>query len=504
MINKHSRQQGENQLKRYKTNCVTTPIAVIGLAIIFDALWNIAAFGATLAPIYPIQPIKFDVTIKNDIVGNVQIRFDQEPAYGQYVIGGFEVTAKDNSGTAMTIDQVQNKYGLKQLNWLQIVTLDPSPPKDYNRRQLSVPFIDPPNGGYENLRADDKPWFWDDAEQYKYSRPPISTASLLGFIDTPINPVFKPINFVTFLIGDFGDMTYDTLGGFSWSVTTGATLGLDGRPVPNTVVTSLKPGATFTADYAQLAQRDFGYTKVLKLPTYTFDGSLTPGKVNSFTKSDLPANAPFLTWTDNLPGINPPKKPDTVLRTLDGTGKVQRNYNDNGGPFGPNKASGLDSSVNLAPGKGGSFFLPTNNGTITENKDGIINLEVTGSADLNFNGLKDGTCDPQPEQGNYKLFVKLYENSFYPGGGVFTTPNIPLANTDCVKTEIITIPPNLPPIFPPCNGGSGGSGCSTTSLLANRYSRPSSVPEPTAALGLLALGTWGAVQGLKIRKSKRQ
>ena len=69
----------------------------------------------------------------------------------------------------------------------------------------------------------------------------------------------------------------------------------------------------------------------------------------------------------------------------------------------------------------------------------------------------------------------------------------------------------------PCIGGSGGGGCPTITSTSegvnqdlllfdsgNPSQPPKSVPEPISVLGLLALGAWGAVQGLKIRRDKQQ
>ncbi len=507
-------------MKKLTLNSNTMSINLIGLSVLLDiSLLSTAAFGATFAP------INFDVIVRNETVGKIEINVKEGLLRNQGLEGAFEITKKnESSSSTMTIPELAKFLKVDHFNWFQIVTAE------YPLTSPENPgtFIDPPSGGFDVQWADDRPWYLDEYLAPNPLPPGKTKSGLLlsdyikpsklEYEDFPQgHPVGAKLNFDTFLIGDFGNKTYDVLGGgFSWQVEFKPgepfiDLNRNGKwdfgePFtdlnndriwnrPNPAVTSLKPGTTFTFDYAQRIQNEFGYTKVLKLPTYEFDGNLTPGQVNSFTKSELPANVPFLTWTDNLPGINPPNKPDTVLRALDGTGEIQRNYNNNGGPLGQNKASGLVSSVNLDPSKAGGIYLPTVGGTITENKGGIINLEVTGATDLNFNGLKDGTCDPHPEQGNYKLLVKLYENSFYPGGGVFSVPNVYPASTDCVKTEI--------PNFPPCIGGSGGGGCFTiTSLAANRYTRPSSVPEPTTVLGLLALSTWGAVQGLKIRKSK--
>lgn len=61
----------------------------------------------------------------------------------------------------------------------------------------------------------------------------------------------------------------------------------------------------------------------------------------------------------------------------------------------------------------------------------------------------------------------------------------------------------------PCTGGSGGGGCTQA---VNRSGIPSgniavlpeSVPESSSILGILLLGAWGVIQGMKIKNHKQQ
>jgi len=284
-----------------------------------------------------LNPVEFDVVINNEVVGQVAVS-DRTNAEGE---GGLFA---DFTATGRTLEQLYTHLKLGSqghLNWFQIITDTNIPNQDIQGNPLTVPYIDPPKGGTLNLWADDVPWYLNESVkpsadtrveipelQLEYQ----SFGSILGYEDFPFGPPGRTISFETFLVADFGDQTYDTLGGFSWTAEVGGN-GL-------TDIISLEAGAVFTSDYAQQIENEFGWSKVLKLPTYSFSDSLSPGQVDSFSQSGLEANAPFLTWTDNLPDVNPPNTPDTVLGTFDPFGQLI-NYNDDGGLLGANYASGL-------------------------------------------------------------------------------------------------------------------------------------------------------------------
>ncbi len=220
----------------------------------------------------------------------------------------------------------------------------------------------------------------------------------------------------TFLIADFGNKTYDILGSFSWRYeqkiiegegfydTNGNGALDDGetfqdsngdlRLTTYSDITALSAGTGFTTAYANKIKREFGYTQDPKLVSYVFDGQLSAGKFNTFTKSNIPKSTPFIAWTDNQIKPNLPSKPDTLLGSFDSSGKQVKSKNNNGGPYQPNLASGIRDFVN---------------------PDRKIVLKVTGNPDGNFKGCRGGSggsgCSrpAHQESGKYKTYVKLYE-----------------------------------------------------------------------------------------------
>jgi len=309
-----------------------------------------------------------------------------------------------------------------------------------------------------------------------------SQGSHLAFLDTP-KAIFSA---VTFLVGDFGNNTYDFLAGFSWSTVL--------SPNGSTQVTNLTDGALFTKQYAKLVERDFGYKKVEKLPTYLFPSTLTSGHFASFGISPVQPFAPFVAWTNNLPDVNPPKKPNTILGAFDELGNLIT-VNDNGGPFGNNLGSGLKRKVN---------------------KDGSINLKVTGYKDFNFDGLNDssgGPCNggsggggcvrnaPHPQVGNYELAVKMYQDYLPSRSSIGTNATAFAARSinqeqSFSESDVFNIA-NLYSNLPSQNLSANNSDDDAKAA--------EEAPEPTTAFGaLLALCGLGALKKLKNRKIKQQ
>jgi hypothetical protein len=223
-----------------------------------------------------------------------------------------------------------------------------------------------------------------------------TSGNSLLYLDPPNDSPGTQIDFETFLIADFGNRTYDTLVGFSWSVEMIEKTKIEPGPIEGmsiTIteskprVTKLEPGAVFTREYADLIEQQFGYEKVLKLPTYSFSDALSPGQVDSFAISNVVPNTPFLAWTDNFPDLNPRRTPDTWLGLFDNSGILTRS-NDEGGPLQDNWGSGLKGFVG---------------------NQSNLNFKVTGYPDRDFDGQYQ--CNPHPVSGTYQLLVKLYDSS---------------------------------------------------------------------------------------------
>jgi len=481
-------------------NTSTIYICAFGLAALFETVSSGAACAAQLT---------FDVIVKNEVLGNISLeKKTQSIQTGtrDAITGQFVSTKND----------WQNFLGVDHLNWLQVVTQDwNSPIVNDPSLTIKVPYIDPPKFGYlASGWSDEEPWFWDEyTPMAKYNVLPEefpipwnpnnqltaqtqNNGQVLKFSDVPRDNKANQLKFETFLVGDFGNKTYDFLTGFSWSIS------LNANGTSN--ITDIKQCATFTKQYADLVEKQFDYKKVDKLPTYLYSSTLSPGKVDNFTKSGLQASQPFVAWTNNFPGVNLPKKPDTILGAFNQFGKM-KTVNDDGGPFGSNWGSGIKSAVN---------------------SDGSLKLKVTGYNDFNFDGRNDssgGPCNggsggggcvrnaPHPQAGKYDLAVKLYQD-YLP-----TSPNSVVASASSTSRNARGFAANsvsgdesslvsdavyaasLLSDVPPANKGSSinGKNPDDDALPAE------AVPEPTTGLGaLLALSGLGLLKKLKNRKTK--
>ena len=185
----------------------------IGIAVVINNFLSMSALGATLGP------IQFPVIINNTQVGQVKVKVDdQEDPYFDALVGEFEATSQ--------IQDLENQYKVR-FNWFQIVTQDSDPKNDSNGNLLTPPYIDPPRNGYDDLWADDRPWYLDE-----FSKPRNDPrfwdpgglldnnvfGSRLTFRDSPGNYIGEQTDFATFLIAsDPQNKNYDFLGGFEWS-----------------------------------------------------------------------------------------------------------------------------------------------------------------------------------------------------------------------------------------------------------------------------------------------
>ena len=415
-------------MNNYLTQIAKTIVKLGGLATLINVLNPLSTSGAQ---------ISFDVIVKNEILGSIDVNSINNNATLRSQFG----VTKNNWSLA----KLASELGVNHFNWLQIIVNNSSP--SYYFPQT---FIDPQLGGQATLWADNIPWYldevpapaaiaqtldgttklllryesftdtngngqWDIGEPFtdangngkwdpdKLSPPTFIYPSNQSDLDansqgqqlTLLDSPGRSFTAQTFLVADFGNKTYDFLAGFSWSSLL--------NPNGSTQVGNLSEGALFTKQYADLVEKQFGYKKVDKLPTYLFPGTLSPGKVDPFDLLGLQPSAPFVAWTNNFPGINPPQKPDTILGAFNQSGNLIA-VNDDGGPFGSNWGSGIKSSVN---------------------NDGSLKLKVSGYNDFDFderNDFSGGPCNggsggggcvdnaPHPEVGKYDLAVKMYQD----------------------------------------------------------------------------------------------
>lgn len=221
--------------------------------ILLSVISVVAMAGIAQAALAPIQMV---VNAKGEDVGTIDIKVESGvwPAPNsdrEGVTGGFTVTKKKPDGTTMTLDELETFLGQDHLNWFQKVTADTHPPKDASGNQLTVPYVDPPSGGYDGGPAEDAiPWYLTEPGEL----PNGATTSTLPFSDGPQDShVGWQASFATFLVSDYGDKTYQVLGGATWTAKRGA----DGK----TDITALDKDATFTDEFtAEISE--FGWSEV--------------------------------------------------------------------------------------------------------------------------------------------------------------------------------------------------------------------------------------------------
>jgi len=140
-------------------------------------------------------------------------------------ISGRTITATFQPKFNLTTSQAAQLCGYDHFNWYQVVNNDPYPPTK-NGTPLTVPYVDPPLGGYDYQQPtgdDNLPFYWNASELATYD-----TGTTLTFTDTPAEYRLQPgefIGFNTFLVGVLPDNTWDTLYAFSWKSDFNGTVG---------------------------------------------------------------------------------------------------------------------------------------------------------------------------------------------------------------------------------------------------------------------------------------
>ena len=460
-------------MKKLTLNVLGTTLGVVGLATLIEIILPTAsASGQTLGsspctnrlgpnectkfivPDSPEANINFDVRVNNEILGTIDIKVLRAAAGDRGLFGGFTALNRDIKGLEQYLGERAGAPDFR-LKWLQILTETGD-----NRPAGGVTFVDPPSGGFEKQWADNKPWYFDESSPNPlppgkevdpdYLLDNNVQGSLLKFFDTPRRPVNNKLNFWTFLVGDFGNNTYDFLSGFSWSAAMlagepfqdkngsnnwefgeaftdrdGNGLRSQGEPFQDvngdgfwtigepftdlndngyldgtTQITALSPlklTKEITDPFEKLVTQfgpGSGYKRASKLANYKFEDSLASGReVDKFSIPGLTPDANFSAWINNdLPSNRCNPNTGLSLSSSYGYGIA---YDDNSSPVG----NGFGSALR---GKVGS--------------NGTLNLMVSSP-----NGGARGE-----DKGNYELFVNVYDSGESPsfsngnsgGGGV--------------------------------------------------------------------------------------
>jgi len=195
------------------------------------------------AKLPPKPTIVVPVTVGGKGYGVIAIQVNPDGS----ITGGFQ------AGGGSSLSGMEQQLGQQHLNWLVVGSITGGPSLiDGQGSRISPPYIDPPDGGYGQIGlsppswADQIPWYWDE-----YQRPPLITdpeltkwtkdgSGRLWYGDRPVNDPGVKLGFDIFLISDFGDHTYQPIGG----VHIGGTIGGGNTLDPGTIV--LTPNPPFT------------------------------------------------------------------------------------------------------------------------------------------------------------------------------------------------------------------------------------------------------------------
>jgi hypothetical protein len=159
--------------------------------------------------------------------------------YLQFQVVGSQIVAKftpqDQQNQPIDIDTLAKAAGYESFNWVSYVEQDPYGIADHRGQLLSLPYNDPPLGGYQYGLADNHPFYWDIEKcqnchsRYYHKHPRVQQKFVLTFEDSPSDYRLKPgetINFVTHLVGikqTGNSPQWDVLSTFTWQLTNNAT-----------------------------------------------------------------------------------------------------------------------------------------------------------------------------------------------------------------------------------------------------------------------------------------
>jgi hypothetical protein len=377
-------------MKIVKTGQLFIALIVIKLPIVFDCLSsNMSSFAAT-----------FSVGVNGKALGEIALEVHRDLRGSQGLEGAFTPTGMTLPALLGYLgDNEQDRKAPTHLNWLQVLTRSTLPPPN-----PQAPFIDPIIGGFSKQWADNLPWYFDEEpapdplpvgkEYGAFALQEQTTGSQLKYIDYVVgHPIGTEFSFQTFLVADYGDKTYRPLGdGFQWSVKVEPA-----RARPDLGLTKIQDQPTkveYNPSLFDSLVSAFGYTRrTTPLFSKTFSGTLASGyQRDTYQLDKLIPGSKYTAWTNNdLPSNR--CNPNTYLRTS--SPGSRRLYDDNSSPVGNGFASGLTGTVG---------------------NSGTLNLAV---------GAANGGARGQ-DQGNYELFVNVYEHGELPtfsngnsGGGGF-------------------------------------------------------------------------------------
>jgi hypothetical protein len=166
---------------------------------------------------------------------NLKINFASHLIFN---VSGSRIVVKfvpqDRQKQALQLDDLAADLGYQSFNWVNYVERDPYGITDYQGNSVSIPYNDPPSGGYQYDAADAHPFYWDIEKcencrsRHYYHHPEVKQSSYLTFEDHPSDSRLKPgekIEFVTHLVGikisnsDKDRSQWEVLTTFKWQLT---------------------------------------------------------------------------------------------------------------------------------------------------------------------------------------------------------------------------------------------------------------------------------------------
>ncbi|VEP12224.1 conserved exported hypothetical protein [Hyella patelloides LEGE 07179] len=173
---------------------------------------------------------KSDILQKFNFSEHLNVKIEGSGIVAQFV-------PQNTQQQAIELDDLAAATGYKSFNWVNYVEQDPYGIADYQGNLLSLPYNDPPPGGYQYEAADRQPFYWDIekcencSSRHYYQHPKIKQKFTLTFEDHPSDyrlQLGETIEFVTHLVGVKNShlnqerLQWDVLSTFKWQLSNNA------------------------------------------------------------------------------------------------------------------------------------------------------------------------------------------------------------------------------------------------------------------------------------------
>lgn len=176
---------------------------------------------------------------------------------------------RDPQKQPLALASLATSLGYRSFNWVNYVEKDPYGMTDYQGNLLSLPYNDPPPGGYQYDAADNYPFYWDIEQcenchsRHNYQHPQVKQKFALNFEDYPSDYRLKEgetVEFITHLVGiknynlEQNQFSWDVLSTFKWQLTNDAA----GRGQISLIAVDI-PTSELSPSVLALIQNDGGF-----------------------------------------------------------------------------------------------------------------------------------------------------------------------------------------------------------------------------------------------------